>query len=196
MMPGPGMTEILERTGALLKGHFLLTSGMHSDSYVQCALALRDPRDAELIGRNLMELFREFRPDLVAGPAMGGVILAHEVARAAGVPCVFSERENGVMTFRRGFRIEPGQKVLVVEDVITTGGSVMEVVSLVRQAGGQVVGVGAIVNRSGSDSLMDVPMRSLVSLGLAKYTAGECPLCRAGTPAVKPGSRSIQKGKE
>lgn len=194
-MSAKEIMEILERTGALLKGHFQLSSGMHSDSYVQCALALRDPRDAERIGRELTALFGGTRVDLVAGPAMGGVILAHEAARAAGVPSVFSERENGRMTFRRGFGMEAGQKVLVVEDVITTGGSVREVLALIKNAGAEAVGVGSIVNRSGLDSLDGAPLKSLVALSLAKYRPEECPLCKAGGAPVKPGSRYLGKGK-
>jgi orotate phosphoribosyltransferase len=178
----------LKRVGALLEGHFQLTSGRHSDRYVQCARLLCQPTDAEAVCRALADRFRDDQVDVVVGPALGGVVVAHEVARALGTPALFTERKEGEMQLRRGFEIAPGAKILVVEDVVTTGGSVKEVLQLLKDAGGQVVGVGSIVQRAPS-SPFDVRYESLLQLEVTSWTPDACPLCEQGTPAVKPGSR-------
>jgi orotate phosphoribosyltransferase len=180
--------ERLKRVGALLDGHFQLTSGLHSNRYVQCAKLLSHPVEAEAVSRALADRFSDVKVDIVLGPALGGIIVGHEVARALGTPCLFTERKGGEMLLRRGFEIPKGARVLVVEDVVTTGGSVNEVLALVRDAGGEVVGVGSIVQRAPS-SPFDVRYESLLALQVNAWEPGECPLCAEGTPAVKPGSR-------
>ncbi|NLY90010.1 MAG: orotate phosphoribosyltransferase [Firmicutes bacterium] len=182
---------IFKETGALLQGHFLLTSGKHSAQYMQCARVLQYPRLAAVLGQALAGQFTGLGVETVAGPAMGGIIVAHEVGRALGVKALFSERQNGEMTLRRGFTLKPGEKVLVVEDVITTGGSVREVLALVRAAGAQPVGVGVLVDRSGGQVAFDgLLFKSLLQVKIEAYDPEECPLCRQGIPLVKPGSRS------
>ena len=183
--------EILTRLGALKHGHFRLTSGLHSDRYMQCAALFQFPRESEQLCAALAEKFAGQKIDLVAGPALGGIIMAYEVARALGVPNIFSEREEGKMTFRRGFRVEAGQKVLVVEDVVTTGGSVKEVIGLVHAAGGEVVGVGSVVDRSGGKADFGVPFQALMTLEATNWKEEDCPLCKEGVPIVKPGSRKV-----
>ena len=183
--------EILLRLGALKQGHFRLTSGLHSDRYMQCAALFQFPRESEQLCAALAEKFAGQKIDLVAGPALGGIIMAYEVARALGVPNIFSEREEGKMTFRRGVRVEAGQKVLVVEDVVTTGGSVKEVIGLVRAAGGEVVGVGSVVDRSGGKADFGVPFQALMTLEATNWKEEDCPLCKEGVPIVKPGSRKV-----
>ncbi len=184
------VTAVLEQTGALLKGHFLLSSGLHSDRYVQCALALSQTGVAMFLGGALARRCATGHVDLVAGPALGGIVIAHETARGLGVPCIFAERADGVMTFRRGFRVEPGQRVVIVEDVITTGKSVREVAALVLAAGAEVAGFGCIADRSRGGAALPAPMAALVALDFQAYEPAACPLCRAGgPPPVKPGSR-------
>ena len=183
----------LKRSQALLTGHFQLTSGRHSDRYVQCALLLAQPKEAEAVGRALAARLAAVceaggAPELVVGPALGGVVVAHEVARALGTPAYFTERKDGVMELRRGFSIRPGSRVVVVEDVVTTGGSVQEVVALVRMAGGRVGAVGSIVHRSQS-SPFDVPYEALLQLVIESWEPATCPLCKQGSQAIKPGSR-------
>lgn len=187
--------RLLQRTEALLEGHFLLSSGLHSDRYVQCARLLQHPRHAARAGRALGTLCRAFGAQLVVSPALGGVIIGHEVARALGVRAIFTEREQGEMRLRRGFAISPGERVLVVEDVVTTGKSTLEAAAAVTGAGGLVVGLAAIVDRSGGVSLPH-PLRALLQLSVATHPPEACPLCReAKLPAVKPGSREIpQRG--
>ena len=181
----------LEQARALLTGHFQLTSGRHSDRYVQCALFLAQPREAEAACAALADRLADTRPDLVIGPALGGVIVAHEVARRLGRPCFFAERKDGVMTLRRGFRIEPGQRVVVVEDVVTTGGSVKEVIAIVEAAGGIVVGLGSLVCRA-AQSPFAGRYEALLQLVIESWEPAECPLCRQGSVAIKPGSRPGQ----
>lgn len=185
--------EAIRRTGVLSRGHFLLSSGRHSGQYMQCAKLLQYPEEAEQAGRALADLFREERVEVVIGPALGGIIIAHETARSLGVRCLFAERKDGVMQLRRGFAIEQGERVLVVEDVVTTGGSVREVIRLVESLGGQVIGVGSLIDRSGGVSPFAVPYRSLLRVDIQSYSPGECPLCREGIPAEKPGSREQAK---
>jgi orotate phosphoribosyltransferase len=177
------------QSGALLEGHFRLSSGLHSTGYLQCALVLQDPRTAEALGCALADKVRQLGPDLVLSPAMGGIIIGHEVARALGVRALFAERQEGRLTLRRGFTIARGERVLVVEDVLTTGLSTRETIEVARAAGGEVVGAAAIIDRSESPGL-DIPFESLVRYALPTYQPDACPLCAAGVPVVKPGSRT------
>ena len=187
---GQDIILLFTSTGALLTGHFQLTSGLHSRQYLQCALVLEDPRNAERIGRLLADKFKGVPIDVVVAPAIGGILVAHETARALGVRSLFTEREAGVMTLRRGFTIAPGERVLVVEDVVTTGGSTRETMDAVSRAGGTVVGAGSLVDRSGGEVDLGVPRRALLTLYVPAYEPADCPLCRQGEPAVKPGSRA------
>jgi orotate phosphoribosyltransferase len=182
--------KIFREYSALLEGHFILSSGLHSDRYIQCALVLQHPRVAEQLCVELGPKLGELGAKTVVAPALGGVIVAHEVARALGMRALFTERQNGEMTLRRGFRLEQGEPVLVVEDVITTGKSTRETVNCVEDAGGKVVGIGALVDRSGGKVEFDVPKASLVTLEVKTWDPDDCPLCKAGEPAVKPGSRT------
>lgn len=183
--------ELLFQTQALKKGHFRLTSGLHSEQYVQCALLLREPKIAEKVCKALADKFRDENPEVVVGPAIGGIIAAYEVARSLGVPGIFAERENGKMTLRRGFGVEKDQRVLVIEDVITTGGSSQEVVELLQGLGAKVLGVGSIIDRSGGKTKLTVPFKSLIQLDIETYQPENCPLCTQGLELVKPGSRKI-----
>ncbi len=181
--------NIFKQTGALLEGHFLLTSGLHSDRYFQCAVVLQHPGHCEALSRELAKQFAGEKIDVVIGPALGGVTLAYEVGRALGARALFAERESGVMTLRRGFSVSPAERVLVVEDVVTTGGSVKEVIEFVRKAGAVVAGVGSIVDRSAGKAGFDCRFASLVKMDVVNYRAETCPLCLKGIPVVKPGSR-------
>lgn len=184
--------NILEETEALKEGHFKLTSGMHSAQYVQCAMLLRFPNKAEIIAKALAEKFKDEKIDLVVGPAIGGIIIAYEVARALNVPSIFAERDQGEMTLKRGFSIKPGERILVIEDVITTGGSTQEVADLVSKLDGDVVAAGSIVDRSSEKNLkISVPFKSLIKLEIPVYKEEDCPLCREGSKPYKPGSRNI-----
>lgn len=183
-------TEIFVASGALMEGHFKLTSGRHSNRYMQCALVLQYPEYTEQLAKHIAEKFADARIELVVGPAMGGIIVAYEVARQLKVPAIFCERENGKMALRRGFKIFPGQNVLVVEDVITTGGSVVEVMDIVREAGANVAGVGVLVDRSGGKVDLGVRTEAVLSMEIESWTPEDCPLCKAGMgEPVKPGSR-------
>lgn len=184
--------EALEGAKALLSGHFLLTSGRHSDRYVQCARVLEDPALVTRLAQAMVERLGERRIDLVASPAVGGIIIGFAVAQALGVKFIFTEREGGAMTFRRGFTVPPGARVLVVEDVVTTGGSVAEVIDLVRDAGGEPVAVASIIDRGG-DKAFDVEFVPLVKLKVESWDASQCAQCGAGTPLYSPGSRSLRK---
>lgn len=183
---------IFKKSGALLEGHFLLTSGKHSDRYVQCAQVLQYPEDTSALCEEIARRFKDDQVDLVIGPAMGGILVAYETARHLGVKNIFAERENGSMTLRRGFSILPGQRVLVVEDVITTGGSVQEVIDLVQAQGGVVVGVGVLVDRSGGKADFGVRKVGVITMEVPAWEPESCPLCKEGTPAVKPGSRGLK----
>lgn len=193
-LTGPEVRGLLEESGALAQGHFELSSGRHSAAYVQCALLLEDPRRARRVGRALGRLLASLRPASIAAPALGGLIVGHEVAEALGVPFRFTERHEGSMALRRGFRFEPGERVAVVEDVVTTGRSTREAAEVVRAAGAEVVAVGSIIDRTrsgeGGTEPFEGPFFSLLDLNLASWPAGECPLCRGGERPVKPGSRS------
>lgn len=190
-MPNPAeLQKLLQQTGALLEGHFLLSSGLHSSRYLQCALLLEDPPRAELLGRAIAEKFDGMQLDLVAGPALGAVIIGHEVARAARARFIFTERDSsGRATFRRGFQVVPGERTLVVEDVVTTGGSTREVVDLLRANGAEVRAVACILDRSGGRATFIVPLVSLLEMHAPAWPQEECDLCRRGVPVVKPGSR-------
>ena len=180
---------IFQQTGALLEGHFQLTSGLHSPRYLQCALVLQHPEHAERVGRALAARFNDRQVSAVVAPAIGGIIVAHETARALAARALFTEREAGLMTLRRGFRIKDGERVLVVEDVVTTGGSTRETIDAVTRAGGRVVGAGSIVDRSGGDVDLGVPRAALLTFNVPAYDPAHCPLCEKGSQAVKPGSR-------
>ncbi len=183
--------RIFREASALLEGHFRLSSGLHSRHYIQCALVLQYPRIAMHLGARLAEAFAGEPIETVIAPAIGGIIVAHEVARHLEVRAIFAEREAGRFVLRRGFAIAPSERVLVVEDVITTGRSTREVIELVRDAGGQVVGVGALVDRSGTALYFGVPLRTLLQLEWPTYPPDECPLCAAGVPMTTPGSRYL-----
>ena len=191
MLTREEMLRIFQDTEAMLTGHFRLTSGRHSDCYIQCAMVLQHPRHTEKLCRELAGRFAGAGVTAVIGPATGGIIVSYEVARALGARSLFAERENGVMTLRRGFALEPGEKILVVEDVTTTGGSVREVIELVRRLGGFVAGAGVLVDRSGGRANLGVPTEALLTMEALSYAPEDCPLCRAGIPAVKPGSRNL-----
>lgn len=178
-----------EDTGALLTGHFRLSSGLHSDRYLQCARLLMWPERAELAGRELAEKLAEFAASAIVSPALGGVIIGHETARALGLPALFVERKDGAFALRRGFALEPGQKVAVVEDVFTTGKSTREAIDTVQSAGGRVVAVGSVVDRGLPPSAFAVPSRCLLFVDVASWTEAQCPLCRDGRPIDTPGSR-------
>lgn len=179
--------SLLRETGVYREGHFLLTSGRHSPAFFLFSQAFQHPRAAERLGRGVAALFAAEGVETVVGPAMGGVILAHEVARALGVRSIYAEKvDGGAMAFKRGFSLRPGERVLAVEDAVTTGGSVKKVVDLVREAGAVPVGVGAVVDRSNGAVAFGVPFRALVRIEVPSYEAEACPLCGAGVPLVSP----------
>lgn len=179
----------LNETGAISEGHFRLSSGRHSGEYCQCARALERPEVAEELGRMLADLFRDEAIDVVVSPALGGIVIGHEVARSLGVRSIFAERRGGEMTLRRGFSVAPEERVLIVEDVVTTGGSVREVAGLVSTLGAKVAGFGFILNRSGGEPDLGAQAKALLARDMESYEEGDCPLCSAGVPIVKPGSR-------
>ncbi len=193
--PDP-VLSIFEQTGAYLHGHFRLTSGLHSPEYLQCAKVLQYPEHAESLGRAMAERFRAMAGaeaiPLVASPAVGGLIIGHEVARALGARFQFTERgADGKMTLRRGFEVTPGELAVVVEDVVTTGGSSREVIDLLRDYGVRVVAAGSIIDRSGGQADIGVPRMALATLSVTTWSPELCPLCRQGSVAVKPGSRNV-----
>jgi orotate phosphoribosyltransferase len=181
--------ETFREAGAYLNGHFRLTSGLHSSEYLQSALLLQHPVFAERLGRSLAESMP--KGQVVASPALGGLIIGHEVARAMGARFIFTERDpSGKMVLRRGFSLDPQETVVVVEDVVTTGGSTREVIELVQAAGSKVLGVGSIIDRSGGKVDLGVPRVALATLNAVAWNPEECPLCKQGLPVVKPGSRA------
>lgn len=187
-------TPILDRfrrAGALLEGHFRLTSGLHSPGYLQCALVLQHPREAEALGGAIADRVRDLGIQTVLSPALGGIVIGQEVGRALGVRAIFAERQDGRLTLRRGFTLDRGEKVLVVEDVVTTGGSTRETIDVAREAGAVVVGAAAIIDRSGGQQKIDVPFHVLAEVSLPTYDPAACPLCLDGQPVVKPGSRTV-----
>ena len=196
MLTQERVTEILKEAGVLLEGHFLLTSGRHSDKYLQCAKIFRNTKYSEELCAALAEKYRDAGVQVVIGPAMGAVQMAYEVSRALGCENFFTERgEDGKMTLRRGFRIEPGERVLIVEDIVTTGGSVQEVVNVVKQAGGVIVGVGLLVDRCGGKAEFGVPkedVQALLHLTVPTYQPDDCPLCKEGLPMTERGSHHLK----
>jgi orotate phosphoribosyltransferase len=180
---------LFRQSGALLEGHFRLSSGLHSCGYLQCALVLQDAANAATLGSELAARVRELAPAVVLSPALGGVIVGHEVARALGVRAIFAERQDGRLTLRRGFRLAPGERVLVVEDVVTTGLSTRETMEVARAAGADVVGAASLVDRSGGAARLGVPFATLLAVDLPTWDPATCPLCARGLEVVKPGSR-------
>lgn len=194
MQQPAAILSLFESTGAYLKGHFRLTSGLHSPEYLQSALVLRYPHHAEMLGRMLgarLQALTEGKPiGLVAAPALGGLIIGHEVARALDVPFIFTERDvAGGMALRRGFTVDPGVRAVVIEDVVTTGGSTREVVQILQKRGAEVVAAGSIIDRSAGKADVGVPRTALETLEVTTYDPANCPLCREGSDAIKPGSR-------
>lgn len=189
--------EVIDRfrgAGALLTGHFVLSSGLHSEQYLQCALALQHPEDAGWYGAALADQFSDSGIEAVASPAIGGLIIGYEVARNMNLPFFWTERDQGTMTVRRGFAVPTGQRILVVEDVVTTGGSTREAIAAINAAGGKVVAAGSIIDRSNGRTEVGVPRVSLAALDVASYEPALCPRCMSGEPAVKPGSRPAESG--
>jgi orotate phosphoribosyltransferase len=178
------------RVGAFLEGHFRLTSGLHSPGYLQSALVLQHPAEAEACGEAIAERVRGLGAQVVLSPALGGIVIGQEVGRALGVRAIFAERQDGKLTLRRGFNLASGEKVLVVEDVVTTGGSTRETIDVARAAGAIVVAAASIIDRSGGQQGLDVPYHALVPISLPTYQPASCPLCAQGIPVVKPGSRA------
>ena len=176
-----------------MEGHFLLSSGLHSKNYLQCALVLQHPDMATDVCFKLAGLFRSDKVDFVIAPAIGGIIVAQEVAKALGVRAMFAERVEGKLNLRRGFTINAGERALVVEDVVTTGGSTKETMRVVTEAGGVVAAVGSLIDRSGGTADIGMPYKSLITLSIDAYQPGECPMCKQGSPFVKPGSRNTIK---
>ena len=182
--------DLFRQSGALLEGHFRLSSGLHSDRYLQSALVLQHPDFAEQLGRALAARLEHLQPTVVLSPAMGGIIIGQEVGRALQVRAMFAERTEGAMALRRGFTLARSDRVVVIEDVITTGGSTRETIDVARAAGAQVVGAASIIDRSGGQQSLDVPYHALATLSVPTYQPESCPLCAAGQPVVKPGSRA------
>lgn len=181
--------KIFDKYNALLTGHFKLSSGLHSEKYLQCALVLQYPDAAEALAKELAKKFAGEKIDLVIGPALGGITIAYETARAIGVRGLFTERQEGKMVLRRGFSIKPGERALVVEDVITTGGSTKEVIEVVKSLAGQVIGVGCIIDRSATSIDFGTGFKSLAKIKVDTFKEGDCPLCKKNIPVMKPGSR-------
>jgi len=189
MLSQEEVKSILIETNVLSDGHFLLTSGKHANQYMQCAQLHQYADKTELVCRSLAEYFQDKNVEVVVGPALGGIIFAYELSRILKVRNIFTERENGKMTLRRGYSVAPGSNVLVVEDVVTTGGSVKEVIHVMEDAGANIVGVAAIVDRSNGQADFGYPFHALISVQMETYEPENCPLCQKGIPIVKPGSR-------
>jgi len=187
------LLDLFRKSGALLEGHFRLTSGLHSPGYLQCALVLAQPAHAERLGQAIASLVTSLRATVVLSPAIGGIVIGQEVGRALGVRAIFSERQDGALMLRRGFTLSENDRVLVIEDVLTTGGSTRETMQVARASGAQVVGAASIVNRGTSSAHSDfgVPYHALLTIGLPTYEPDACPLCAQGLPVVKPGSRVV-----
>lgn len=184
--------DILKDCKALLEGHFLLSSGRHSNKYCQCAKLLQHPDKAEKVLSVVADKIKDLDVDLLVGPAMGGVIVSYELARQLGKPGIFTERKDGVMTLSRGFEIKPGQKVLITEDVITTGKSTLEVVKVLEELGAEILGVCCIVDRRAENYALDLPVYQACKLEIESFDKEECPLCKENIPYIKPGSRNIK----
>lgn len=189
-MDSDSILNLFRDSGALLEGHFRLSSGLHSGGYLQCALVLQHPAHAEALGRALGEALAAARPTVVLSPAIGGLIIGHETGRALGLRAIFAERQDGALTLRRGFTLSPDDRVVVIEDVVTTGGSTRETMAVATAAGATVVAAGSVIDRSGGRSDLGVPFHPLVALSLPTHSPEACPMCAAGQPVVKPGSRA------
>ena len=185
------LLDLFRKSGALLEGHFRLSSGLHSTGYLQCALVLQHPEYAELLGRAIAGRTRSLGATAVLSPALGGVIIGHEVGRGLGVRALFAERQDGALMLRRGFMLSEKDRVLVIEDVVTTGGSTRETMQVAVAAGGHVVGAASIVDRGGGRTELSVPFHALLEIDLPTYEPDACPLCAKGLPVVKPGSRPV-----
>jgi orotate phosphoribosyltransferase len=186
--------EVIQRfknTGALLEGHFVLTSGLHSAVYLQCALVLQHPLVAEEFGRSIADRFGGQGVLTVASPAIGGIVIGHEVARALGARFIWTERQDGAMVLRRGFTVSPGERILVVEDVVTTGGSTRETINALQASGAEVVAAASIIDRSAGQADVGVPRVALATLDVASVDPSVCEACKQGEPAIKPGSRKV-----
>ena len=181
---------LFRKSGALLEGHFRLTSGLHSDQYLQCALVLQYPEFADALGHALAERTRHLQPTVVLSPALGGIVIGQEVGRALGIRAVFAERQDGALTLRRGFVLAPSDRVLVVEDVMTTGASTRETAAVAEAIGAHVIGAAAIVDRGCDPSTFTLPLQTLIKLQVPTYPPESCPLCAQGLAIVKPGSRA------
>jgi orotate phosphoribosyltransferase len=182
--------DLFRRSGALLEGHFVLSSGLHSDRYLQSALVLQHPERAAALGAALAALAAPLQPTVVLSPALGGIVIGQEVGRALGLRAIFAERQDGALVLRRGFSLGAGDRVLIVEDVLTTGGSTRETAEVARRAGAEVVGACAIVDRGHGEERLDVPLHALVRLEVPAFPRENCPLCSTGVPVTKPGSRA------
>ncbi|HXW07194.1 MAG TPA: orotate phosphoribosyltransferase [Vicinamibacterales bacterium] len=189
-MDEEAVLDLFRKSGALLEGHFRLSSGLHSDRYLQSALVLQYPEFAHALGQALAERTRHLQPTVVLSPALGGIVIGQEVGRALGVRALFAERQDGALTLRRGFTLAPSDRVLVVEDVITTGGSTRETAAVAEAIGAHVVGAAAIVDRGTDPARFGLPLQSLVRLDVPAYPPEACPLCASGLAIVKPGSRT------
>jgi orotate phosphoribosyltransferase len=191
-MDSESVLKAFRNSGALLEGHFRLSSGLHSDRYLQSALVLQYPEFAAQLGEALAERTRHLQPTVVLSPALGGIVIGQEVGRALGVRAIFAERQDGVLTLRRGFTLSPSDRVLVIEDVITTGGSTRETIDVATSCGAHVIGAGSIIDRGSDPARISLPLFSLVSLQVPAYTPETCPLCAKDMPVVKPGSRTTK----
>lgn len=192
-MTNQEIMEIFEHTNAILSGHFKLTSGRHSSTYMQCAKLFTDAESAGVICTELAKKLADDKADIIVSPAVGGILMGYEVSRILGVPNIFAERENGKMTFRRGFSLDKGAKVIVCEDVVTTGGSVKEVIELCKECGAEVVTVASIVDRSGGKADFGTKFTSLLEVNIETFEPDNCPLCKDNVPLIMPGSRAISK---
>jgi orotate phosphoribosyltransferase len=189
-MTDSDVLDLFRQAGALLEGHFRLSSGLHSDRYLQSALVLQHPEYAEQLGYALAKRTGHLQPTAVLSPAIGGIVIGQEVARALHVRALFAERQDGKLSLRRGFSLEPGDRVLIVEDVITTGGSTRETIEVAESTGASVIGAASIIDRGSDATRVDVPLQSLVKMRVAAYPPAACPMCVQGIPVVKPGSRT------
>jgi len=190
-MDPAAVLDLFRKSGALLEGHFRLTSGLHSDRYFQSALVLQYPEFAGSLGEALGASVAHLQPTAILSPALGGIVIGQEVGRALGIRAMFAERVDGKLTLRRGFTLSPADRVVVVEDVVTTGGSTRETIDVANAAGATVSGAGALVDRGGDSGRVSVPLFSLVQMNVPTYEAETCPLCARGIPVVKPGSRAV-----
>lgn len=188
-MQAEAVLDLFRRSGALLEGHFRLTSGLHSERYLQSALVLQHPEFAESLGKALAARVKHLQPTAILSPALGGIVIGHEVGRALGIRAIFAERQEGKLTLRRGFSLASSDRVVVVEDVVTTGGSTRETIDVALALGASVAGAASLIDRGGDAARVPVPLFSLVQLNVPTYEGASCPLCAKGLPVVKPGSR-------